>query len=147
MKLEGSFEVPSPPENVWKLLTDPSKLSRALPDLRKFEPRDAGSFYAEFRLKVGLLSGNIGMLFRYTDLRAPSHISVTGHGTGMQSTVDLRIDLDLIEQEKGKSLVKWAADVSVGGVAASLGARIMEDLAKSKVRELVANLKKVASTR
>jgi carbon monoxide dehydrogenase subunit G len=146
MRLEGSFSVPSHPSNVWRVLTDPNKLSRAIPDLKRLELRDPQSFYAEFKLKVGLLSGTMNMLFRYTDLQEPGRLTVTGRGSGMQSTVDLKIDLD-VSEENGGSLVKWTADVTVGGAAASIGARVIEDLAKTKVRELIINLRRIVSAR
>lgn len=146
MKLEGSFSVPSNPENVWRVLTDPNKLSRAIPDLKKLELRDSQSFYAEFKLKFGPLSGTMNMVFRYTDLQEPRHLTVIGRGGGMQSTVDLKIDLD-VSEDKGGSLVKWVADVTVGGLAASIGARVIDDLAKTKVRDLVANIRRIVSPR
>ncbi len=138
--------MPSHPEKVWRVLADPNKLSRAIPDLKKLELRDPQSFYAEFKMKVGLLSGTMNMLFSYTDLQEPRRLTVMGRGSGMQSTVDLRIDLDVSEEEGG-SLVKWTADVTVGGAAASIGARVIEDLAKTKVRELVTNLRRIVSAR
>ncbi|MEM0482098.1 MAG: carbon monoxide dehydrogenase subunit G [Nitrososphaerota archaeon] len=143
MRLEGSFETPLPPERVWQLVTSPRQISKAIPDLKKLEIKSDRGFEAEFKVKLGVLSGTIKMDFTYVDLREPSHVTLVGKGSGMQSTIDLKIDLDIIDKGERLSEVKWVSDVTVGGAAASLGARIIQDVAKSKVKELVNNLRKI----
>ncbi|MEM4180969.1 MAG: SRPBCC domain-containing protein, partial [Nitrososphaerota archaeon] len=86
------------------------------------------------------------MDFKYVDLREPSHLTLVGKGSGMQSTVDLKIDLDIVGKGDAGSEVKWVSDISLGGMAASLGSRVIQDLARTKVKELVANLKKITAS-
>ncbi|MCS7145621.1 MAG: carbon monoxide dehydrogenase subunit G [Nitrososphaerota archaeon] len=145
MKLGGAFEVPAPSRKIWRLVTDPKQISKAIPDLKKLVVKSDKNFEAEFKVKVGVLSGTMKVDFRYVDLREPSHVSLSGKGSGMQSTIDIKIDLDIVEKGESLSEVKWASDVILGGIATSLGARIVEDVARSKVEALVKNLKKIAS--
>ncbi len=145
MRLEGSFETPLTPQKVWQLVTNPRQISRAIPDLKKLEIKSDRSFEAEFKVRLGVLSGTIKMDFTYIDLREPSHVTLVGKGSGMQSTIDLKIDLDIVDKGERLSEVKWVSDVTVGGAAASLGARIIQDVAKSKVKELVNNLRKITT--
>jgi len=145
MRLEGSFEVPAPPQKIWQLVTNPRQISKAIPDLKKLEVKSDKNFNAEFKMKLGILSGTVKMDFTYVDLREPSHVTLVGKGSGMQSTVDLKIDLDINSKGERASEVKWVSDVTAGGAAASIGARIIQDVAKSKVQELVNNLRKITS--
>lgn len=145
MKLEGSFEAPAPPEKIWRVVTDPKQVSKAIPDLKRLVVKSDQNFEAEFKVKVGVLSGTMKMDFKYVDLREPEHVSLVGRGSGMQSTIDIRIDLDIMRRDESSSEIKWVSNVTLGGVAASLGARIIEDVAKAKVEQLVKNLRKIAS--
>jgi hypothetical protein len=145
MRLEGSFETPLPPQKVWQLVTNPKQISKAIPDLKKLEVKSDRDFEAEFKVRLGVLSGTIKMDFTYVDLREPNHVTLVGKGSGMQSTIDLKIDLDIVDKGDRLSEVKWVSDVTVGGAAASIGARIIQDVAKSKVKELVNNLRKITT--
>jgi carbon monoxide dehydrogenase subunit G len=80
------------------------------------------------------------MSFRYEELNPPSSVKVVGHGSGMQSTADLTISLNLNPVQNGTE-VAWDADILVGGLVASVGSRLMESTTKSKVREIVENIK------
>ncbi|MEM0445349.1 MAG: carbon monoxide dehydrogenase subunit G [Nitrososphaerota archaeon] len=146
MRLEGSFEAPAPPQKIWGIITDPRKIGKAIPDLKRLDTKDENNFEAEFKVKLGILSGTMKMDFKYVDLREPSHLTLVGKGSGMQSTVDLKIDLDIVGKGDAGSEVKWVSDISLGGMAASLGSRVIQDLARTKVKELVANLKKITAS-
>lgn len=146
MRLEGSFEAPAPPQKIYNIVTDPKKIGKAIPDLRSLNIKTGQSFEAEFKIKLGILSGTMKMDFKYVELREPTHVILVGKGSGMQSTVDLKIDLEIVGKSDKASEVRWFSDVSLGGMAASLGSRIIEDLAKTKVKELVANLKKITAS-
>jgi len=145
MRLSGSFEVASPPERVWRLVTDPRQISKAIPDLKRLDVRSESEFDAEFKLRVGFLSGTMRMRFNYEELGEPSKVVLRGRGSGMQSTVDLRIVLEIEGRAGGVSEVKWLSDVILGGAAAGLGARIIEDVARSKISHLVENLRRIVS--
>lgn len=142
MRYEGSFDVPAKPPVVWKIITNPQKFAKAIPDLKSLTVKDPTSFLAEFKVKLGMVGGTIKMDFKFEELNEPHHLKVSGRGSGVQSTVDLKIDLNLAEKDTGSN-ISWVADLTVGGLVASIGARLIESVTKEKVNEIITKLKKV----
>ena len=142
MKFEGNFVVSAPPAKVYSLLTDPNKISGAIPDTKKLEVKDPSSFYTEFTVKLGFFNGVIKMNFTYKNLIPNEQIQLIGRGSGVQSTVDLSITLHVVASDGG-SKVDWVADLSVGGLVAGIGGRIMDSFAKQKIDQIVEGLKTV----
>ncbi|MCS7094637.1 MAG: carbon monoxide dehydrogenase subunit G [Thaumarchaeota archaeon] len=142
MRFDGVFEVNAPPEQVFKVASDPKQFSKAIPDVRKVTLLDAERFNVEFVISLGPIRGNMKVDFRYEQLTPNSKVLVVGNGSGLQSTVNLRIDAT-IEPIGTGSRVKWAADLSVGGLVASVGGRLIESVTKDKVTEIINNLKKL----
>jgi len=140
MKISDKFVVAAEREKVYKFVTDPDNFIKLIPDLQKYEKVDERNFKTVFKIGLGMIKGTISMAFRYEELNPPSSIKVVGHGSGMQSTADLTLNLSLNPVDKGTE-VAWDADILVGGLVASVGSRLMESTTKSKVREIVENIK------
>jgi len=140
MKISDKFVVAAEREKVYKFVTDPDNFIKLIPDLQKYEKVDERNFKTVFKIGLGMIKGTISMTFRYEELNPPSSIKVVGHGSGMQSTADLTLNLSLNQADKGTE-VAWDADILVGGLVASVGSRLMESTTKSKVREIVENIK------
>ncbi len=141
MKISDRFTVAADREVVWKFITDPDNFIKLIPDLQKYEKVDERSFKAIFSVGLGMIKGNINMAFKYEELNPPSSLKIVGRGSGMQSTADLSLSLQLNPADGGTE-IEWSADVFVGGLVASVGSRLMESVAKSKVKEVVEGLKR-----
>lgn len=140
MKIADKFVVEADRDKVWNFVTNPDNFIKLIPDLQSYEKIDEKNFKTVFKIGLGMIKGNINMAFRYQELNPPSNIKVVGHGSGMQSTADLTLNLSLNPVDKGTE-VAWDADIAVGGLVASVGSRLMESTTKSKVREIVENIK------
>lgn len=142
MRFDGSFSINAAPEKVWEIVTKPDRFAKAIPDLKSLKVIDPSSFSADFKVKLGMIGGTMKMTFKFEDQKPPSHLRISGRGSGMQSNVDLKIDLD-IKGEGSSSTVNWAADLNVGGLVASVGGRLIEGVTRDKVNEIITNFKKV----
>ncbi len=141
MHFEDKFEVQAPVETVWNFITSPKDFAKIIPDLQKFEIVDERQFKAAFKVGLGMIKGTINMTFKFEDMEPMTKMKVVGRGSGLQSTADLTIDLNL-QPSDGKTLIAWSADLNVGGMVASVGARLLESTTKNKVKEIVEGIKK-----
>ncbi|MCS7109879.1 MAG: carbon monoxide dehydrogenase subunit G, partial [Candidatus Caldarchaeum sp.] len=135
------FTVAADRETVFKFITNPDSFTKLIPDLQKYEKVDERNFKVVFKIGLGMIKGTLNMAFRMEEVTAPEFVKVVGHGSGMQSTADLVLNLKLLPADGGTE-VAWDADVVVGGMVASVGSRLMESTTKSKVREIVEGLKR-----
>jgi carbon monoxide dehydrogenase subunit G len=114
MKISDKFVVAADREKVYKFVTEPDNFIKLIPDVQKYEKVDERNFKTVFKIGLGMIKGNISMSFRYEELNPPSSVKVVGHGSGMQSTADLTISLNLNPVQDGTE-VAWDADILVGG--------------------------------
>ncbi|MEM1942921.1 MAG: carbon monoxide dehydrogenase subunit G [Candidatus Caldarchaeum sp.] len=141
MKMADKFVVAADRDTVWKFITEPDNFVKLIPDLQKYEKVDATSFKTVFKIGLGMIKGSLNMAFKYEELNPPTSLKISGKGSGMQSTADLSLQLQLNPVAEGTE-VSWSADLIVGGLVASVGSRLMESTTKAKVKELVEGLKK-----
>ncbi|MCS6784440.1 MAG: carbon monoxide dehydrogenase subunit G [Candidatus Caldarchaeum sp.] len=141
MKLADKFTVAADRETVFKFITNPDSFTKLIPDVQKYEKIDERNFKVVFKIGLGMIKGTLNMAFKMEEVNAPEYVKVVGHGSGMQSTADLVLNLKLLPADGGTE-VAWDADVVVGGMVASVGSRLMESTTKSKVREIVEGLKR-----
>ena len=142
MHFEDSFEVSASVETVWKFVTNPDDFAKIIPDLQSYEIIDERQFKASFKIGLGMIKGTMNMTFRFEDMEPMSRIKVVGRGSGLQSTADLTINLNLTPSN-GKTRIDWSADLNVGGLVASVGARLLESVTRDKIKEIVEGIQKV----
>ncbi|MFZ8858257.1 MAG: SRPBCC family protein [Candidatus Caldarchaeales archaeon] len=142
MRFEGSFDLKASPETFFKVATDPKKFSKAIPDVKKVTVKDQNNFNVEFTVSLGPIRGTLKVDFTYEKVEPYSFLSVVGKGGGLQSTVNVRIDAKVAPSSTG-SKVDWAADLTVGGLVASVGGRLIESVTKDKITEIIENLRKI----
>ncbi|MDG6938780.1 MAG: carbon monoxide dehydrogenase subunit G [Nitrososphaerota archaeon] len=141
MHFEDRFVIAAPVDRVWQFITNPSDFVKAVPDLQRHEIKDDRHFSIDFKMGLGMIRGTIKMNFEFKELQPKSLIKLAGKGSGLQSTADLTITLNLAPHEAGTQ-VSWSADLIVAGTAMSIGARFIEPTTRAKVTEIVGGIKK-----
>ncbi|GGT94423.1 carbon monoxide dehydrogenase [Sulfodiicoccus acidiphilus] len=138
MQFQGSFKVNSPKEKVWEFLTSPEKVASCFPGLNSIN-KEGDGYKISLRLGVGPIKGDFKATMKYSEVIEGKSVTINARGTGMSSNADLTARVELND---GTPLeLKWAADVKVGGVLASVGSRMMEGVANKIVDELFQCLK------
>ena len=89
MKLEGSFPVNAPREQVYAFLTDPNRVSRFMPDVQEVTIDDADHFTVKAKVGISHIKGSMVMKLAITDRNPPVGTTVTGKGSGLASVVDM----------------------------------------------------------
>ena len=80
------------------------------------------------------------MDFVISERRKDEFARVVGRGQGIQSSIDLSLEL-VIESTPNGSRGRWAADAKVGGLLASVGGRILDGVAEKYVKQIAESLK------
>ncbi len=142
MHFEGSFEVPAPREKVFAFVTDPRKLGTVLPDVDDLRVADESNFTVKAKVGISYLRGSISMKFQLTEKKEGVHVKLVGRGSGMQSSIDLGIGVNLDDTAGGGTKSSWVADASIGGLLASVGSRLMETVAEKYMKQITDSLRK-----
>ena len=141
MHFEGTADIGAPRERVWAFVTDPERVSRCGPDVQRVDVIDPTHFKVVARAGVGPIRTTFALDVVFTELRAPDHASVRARGQAPGSAVEMTNTLDLSEPTSGRTTLRWASDVTVSGMIASVGARLMQGAADKITQQVFACIK------
>lgn len=129
MKLEGSYEIPAPRQQVWDAFFDTENLRQAVPGCEKLEPLGNDEFTATLKIGFAAVRGTFDGKLRRFDQKPPESYRLSATGSGGPGFV--RSDTVITFAEvPGGTRVSYTADVQVGGMIASVGQRMLGGVSK-----------------
>ena len=142
MRLEGQFRVKAAQDTVYNFLTDPTQVSRHMPDVKDVEVQDRDHFTVKARVGISHIKGTMVMKLTITDRQPPTSTTVIGKGTGLASVVDMVTGFTLQPADNGETIVNWTGDVTVSGSLASFGPQgLLDRMAKKNVETFIEGIK------
>jgi carbon monoxide dehydrogenase subunit G len=141
VKYEGQFRVERDPASVFRYLTDPNRFSKAFPGFQGVEVIGENEFKIDLTLKLGPVSGKGSVRGRIVEAREGSYVKIRGNSRGAGSTLDYTLEFRL-RGEAGGSVVSWRFEGIVVGLAASMGGRILDNLARRLITDMAEGLKR-----
>ncbi len=136
MHFDGTYSIKAPRRDVFDLLTDPRQISKCMPDLQKLDVRSEDEFMVVVRAGVAFIKGEFTLNFKVAEKDPPTHAKLVARGSGMGSVIDLQTIMDLADEGKAGTILKWQADAKVGGRIASVGQRLLDSQAEKIVNQL-----------
>jgi len=129
MKIEGSYTLKAPREKVWSALLDPKIMAQCMPGCD--ELREIGPDQYEAILKIGVASvkGTYRAKISIREKQPPSHYVLSGEGSGGPGFMRADVAIDL-EGKDGETVLRYTTDVTIGGLIAGLGQRMLSGIAK-----------------
>ena len=142
MRLEGQFRVKAPQEKVYDFLTDPTQVSRHMPDVKEVEVHDRDHFTVKARVGISHIKGTMVMKLTITDRQPPTSTTVIGKGTGLASVVDMVTGFTLEAGDNGETVVHWTGDVTVSGSLAAFGPQgLLDRMARKNVETFIEGIR------
>ncbi len=129
MKIEGTYEIRAPREQVYRILTDPEALRRCIPGCEQLERTGENAYATTLRAGVGAIKGVFKGSVRLEDVRPPEHYRMVVEGKGQPGFVKGTGDLNL-EEIDSVTEVRYSGDLNVGGTLAGAGQRMIQGSAK-----------------
>ena len=129
MKLEGSYEMSAPRQQVWEAFLDPDRLRQAIPGCEKLEAIGNDEYKATMKIGVAAVKGTFEGKVRLSDKQAPDSYRLGVDGSGGPGFV--RGDtLITLSDTPGGTRVSYSADVQIGGLIAGVGQRMLGGVSK-----------------
>jgi uncharacterized protein len=135
MIVTGEHTFPGTRQNVWNLLQDPAVLVKAMPGARKLDLTGDGTYEGVVRIGVGpVTAAEWRLTVELHDREEPAsyvmHVDTKGPLGFSRGTATVA----LVEVEEGTRML-YHADLSVGGKVASVGQRLLDQVAKMLTRQ------------
>lgn len=125
MDFSGTEVVEVPIEDAWQYLADVRKVAACGPGFQDLEEVEPEHWKVLVSLKIGLMRANLVLDVTRPEMHEPDHMVVKVHGKASGSVVEIVASINLRSLDAQKTCMDWNANVVVGGMLASLGARFM----------------------
>lgn len=130
MKIEGDYQLAADIETVWRDLNDPEILNECIPGCEAIEQIGPDEFECVITNKIGPVKATFKSVLRITNSNPPNSYTLAGEGKGGPAGFGKgSADVELEANEDG-TLLKYAAELSVGGKLAQVGARLISSATK-----------------
>lgn len=134
MKISGSYTIDAPRDQVWAALNDIEVLARVVPGCERLEQVGDNEFVGTVKIGIQSIRGTYSGKIRLEDIQPPSHYKLVASGKSASGVVDGAGTVDLEEQE-GKTLLRYGGDAQIGGTLASVGQRLIEGASKQLINQ------------
>ena len=143
MRLEGSFIVAAPLDQVWVAITDTALMAGCVPGCESIEAVDDKRYRARVKIQVGPIGARFDLVVEVTEQMAPGRVvSLTRGDEGTRaSMLSAESELLLLARDAGTTEVRYASEVSVTGRLGKFGLGVMKKKAQSVSEEFAANFR------
>jgi uncharacterized protein len=141
LKLAGTVAMPAPPDEVWSLLTDPSRLSRLLPGCERLDPDGPDRYKATVKFGIAAISGKYAGTLEFAEKKPPHSLVLKMDGKGLPGFVKGEGRIQLVAKGTSDTELTYAGEAQVGGVIASVGQRMLDAAARKIVQQFFESAK------
>lgn len=129
MKLEGSREVETGKENVWKFISKAGNLAECLPDTKSYDVVDENTIKAELKVGVGFIKEVFDSTIKYGDVDAEAgRMKLTIAAKAKSNSANVEIDIT-VDGNDSSSRIGWTVNAVMAGKLASIGGRYISKAA------------------
>jgi carbon monoxide dehydrogenase subunit G len=136
MEIESEFVFDGPRDTVWRLLHDPAVLAKALPGTRRFERTSEDQYEGEMEVSVGpVTAASFSVKIELTDKVSSERFTMLVDGRGNAGFTKGAARVQLLDHELDRTLMRYRAELQVGGRIAAVGQRLLDSVGKSMTRQ------------
>jgi carbon monoxide dehydrogenase subunit G len=147
MILDGEHTFNGPRQTVWNLLQDPEVLAKAMPGARRLTRTGDGTYEGVIRIGVGPVTAaewTLNVAIR-EPVEPESYImQVDSKGALGFTRGTATVNLD---EAEGGTRMRYHADLSIGGKVASVGQRLLDQVARMMTKQGLDALNKELESR
>ena len=136
MKFTGSFDVGASDRIVFEFLTNPSRMASLVKDVEELHIEDGGNIRMTVRIGLSFIRGRFNLKMAVKNKTPYSRAEIAGSGSGSGSTVDFS-GICIITGNESSSKVDWKVEMTIGGLAATMGSRLVQGASEKYINELI----------
>lgn len=134
MEFSGAVDIAAPRDRVFAFLIDPNKVGACGPGVESIEVIDATHFRAKAKVGVGFIQARFVVDLEIAEQQPPDMAVIRAHGQAPGSAVDALGRMNLVDgPEPGTTTMLWAAEVTLSGMLASVGSRMVDGTANTLI--------------
>jgi carbon monoxide dehydrogenase subunit G len=141
LKLSGRKIIDHPPADLWRLLMDPAVLRECIPGCEELEVTGPRKYRIVLKVGLGLIRGSFEGEAELTEVEEPVRYRLEVRAKGKTGFIQGATGVRIAPAGGGRqSDLSYESEVQVGGVLASVGARLFQGAARSFTEEFFQKL-------
>lgn len=141
MELKGEFEVKSDRRKVSSFISNIDKVTAIIPDVQSIERVSDSSARLVVKAGQSAIKGKFNLLLEVTRKDDGSDFYISAMGSGTTGSLDLKAEYSLSDAENGRTSVRWAVSLTIGGMIATMGSRVIDKAAEKYISVLTSAFK------
>jgi uncharacterized protein len=141
--IEKEFDVQEPIAKVWEYLSDPTKIVECVPGATLTEKIDDKNYKGQVTSSFGPVKASYNGEIQITEMDAATRkMALVGKGLDSKGkgSADMVMNGGLVEKDGGTS-VKFTMEISISGMLAQFGSRLIKDVSENLLNQFVENFK------
>jgi uncharacterized protein len=141
--IEKEFDVQEPIAKVWEYLSDPTKIVECVPGATLTEKVDDKNYKGQVTSSFGPVKASYNGEIQITEMDAMAYkMALVGKGLDSKGkgSADMVMNGSLVEKD-GATSVKFVMEISISGMLAQFGSRLIKDVSENLLNQFVDNFK------
>jgi uncharacterized protein len=141
--IEKEFQLEQPIAKVWEYLSDPTKIVECVPGASITEKIDDKNYKGQVTTSFGPVKASYNGEINISELDSTNYrMTLVGKGVDSKGkgSADMTMNGTLVEKD-GATSVKFIMDISIMGMLAQFGARLIKDVSDQMLGQFVDNFK------
>ncbi|HLB55041.1 MAG TPA: carbon monoxide dehydrogenase subunit G [Gemmatimonadales bacterium] len=135
MIVEGSYPLPGSPDVIWDLLMDPDVLAKVMPGTKALSRTAPDRYEGTMGVGIGpITAAEFELTITLTDLQRPASYTMQIDGKGRFGFTRGTANVELASEGVG-TVMRYRADLQVGGKIAGLGQRLLDSVSRMLTRQ------------
>ncbi|HEV8599420.1 MAG TPA: carbon monoxide dehydrogenase subunit G [Gemmatimonadales bacterium] len=136
MIVEGVYPLPGTPAVIWDLLMDPDVLAKAMPGTKQLVRIAPDRYEGVMRVGIGpITAAEFDLAITLTDINPPESYAMQIDGKGRFGFTRGTAKVELAPDGTAGTVMRYSADLQVGGKLAALGQRLLDSVSKLLTRQ------------
>ncbi len=141
MELKGEFEIKSDRHTVSSFISDIDRVTSIIPEVQSAEKLNETSSKLVVKAGKSAIKGKFNLLLELKQITEGEDIDVYARGSGTTGSLDLKANYKLVDLGSS-TLVKWTVNLNIGGMIATMGARVINSTAENYISVLTDSFRK-----
>lgn len=141
MEFKGEFIVKADRHTVSSFISDIDKIVSIIPDVKSSEKIDENSSRLIVKAGQSAIKGKFNLLLEIKNRIDDESVEVTAKGSGTTGSLDLKGSYRFVESGPDMTIVIWVVNLTIGGMIATMGSRIIKGTAEKYVSVLTDSFK------
>ena len=141
--IEKEFQLNEPIAKVWANVSDPTKVVECVPGATLTEKIDEANYKGTVTTSFGPVKASYNGEINISELDA-THYRMTLNGKGLDSKGKGSADMKMIstlKEAEGSTSVKFSMEISISGMLAQFGSRLISDVSNQLLNKFIDNFK------